>query len=61
MLHFTKELICPKCGNQYLTRRRRRLWMRLIGVKRHLRCDQCRCQLLYSGPTSIDYSTSNED
>ena len=38
---------CSVCGHPYLTRRRRSLWMKLLGIHKHLRCDACRSHLLY--------------
>lgn len=38
---------CPNCGNVYLARRKRSLWMRLIGIDKHYRCESCGCRVLY--------------
>jgi len=38
---------CPKCGHPYLQRRKRALWMRLIGIQKHLRCESCQETILY--------------
>lgn len=47
MRYVHDSLACPKCGNDYLTRRRRSWWMRLLGIDMHLRCEYCGRRVLY--------------
>lgn len=32
---------CPACGKPHLYRAPRTVWMRLLGVSRHYKCESC--------------------
>jgi len=59
-MRYTQDATCcPKCGHTYLSRRRRRLWMKLLGIDKHLRCDNCGCRVLYREPRKPAQSSSD--
>ncbi len=60
MRYTTDATHCPQCGHLYLARRKRALWMRLIGVSKHYRCENCKCRLLFrESKSSKDTAKSN--
>ena len=47
-MHFTHDdSCCPVCKHTFLVRRRRRLWMRIIGIDKFLTCEACHAELLF--------------
>lgn len=47
MLRTKDAYHCPRCGHDFIVRLKRRWWMRLVGIDRHLRCGNCRRTLWY--------------
>jgi DNA-directed RNA polymerase subunit RPC12/RpoP len=52
MQYTTDSSHCPRCGHTYLSRRKRSLWMRLVRIDKHYRCEACRSRVLYREPKS---------
>ena len=54
MQYTTDSSHCPKCGHTYMARRKRSLWMRLIGVSKFYRCEACRAHVLFREPKNTE-------